>query len=718
MKGCGQMDNFEKSKQISEKMKQCLKTYADLIGTQDPDKKQHYGFIPGLDLSSEAKVLEEQIKKLEEGVFQVMFTGGFSAGKSTLLNALMRKDVLRTAITAETAVITRIIFGQEEKIIVELKERDETTGENKSRMMSVTRFFEDYRVDQDNPQKFNDIDYVVLQQEEEGIGGNLVQLVDSPGTENSEEDTLTARRFANQADAIVHLINGTMPFVEGDKSYISSHYAGKHMRNLFFVINRWDSLNEKERTDTKKAVRKHLAEVFTDEENRFDEELFNSRVFYTAAYPSLMTRLGKPAANVMGHDIFVDDKDTGVPEFEEALSKFLTAEDRDKAAFHSYLSRLAAKYVSAMNTMKTVLDNYRKGIDVLKSEQADFESKRERLENLIRTIEEDCRSCVTNILLSASDEYETTMNRISSGWDTYFQNTKIPFGMLDMLSMVWNEKITGNEANVKKKIKPFADEVQSYVKGHFSLMGDRLSASIEGHLNRLEKQLTLVEQQLDDLEIPLDMGTLKQKLLEGANGRGNVSIDPNGNNINLFQVILGLILLDPETVLGGARGNSSNTQVLVESLMKNVLEFIAIYVVAWPIGLAMIAYRIRQMVKGSQVARNGMASDILKGMKDNTVTALKKEKERYIMELENQISTITKVGKTSADSIRGQVDDYANGLQTTISKLKNQTGNYESEKLRMSKIQEALLKSISDVNIALGSHSLTDEDVRALAVKD
>ena len=168
------------------------------------------------------------------------------------------------------------------------------------------------------------------------------------------------------------------------------------MRNLFFVINRWDSLNEKERTDTKKAVRKHLAEVFTDEENRFDEELFNSRVFYTAAYPSLMTRLGKPAANVMGHDIFVDDKDTGVPEFEEALSKFLTAEDRDKAAFHSYLSRLAAKYVSAMNTMKTVLDNYRKGIDVLKSEQADFESKRERLENLIRTIEEDCRSCVTN----------------------------------------------------------------------------------------------------------------------------------------------------------------------------------------------------------------------------------------------------------------------------------------------------------------------------------
>ena len=278
------MDNFEKSKQISEKMKQCLTTYADLIGTQDPSKKKRYGFVPGLDLSSEAKVLEEQVRKLEEGVFQVMFTGGFSAGKSTLLNALMHKDILRTAITAETAVITRIIFGHEEKVIVELKGRDQATGENKFRTMSVTRFFQDYRVDQDNPQKFSDIDYVVLQQEEDGIGGNLVQLVDSPGTENSVEDTLTARRFASQADAIVHLINGTMPFVEGDKEYIANHYAGKHMRNLFFVINRWDSLNEKERADTKEAARKHLQEVFTDESGRFDEELFTSRVFYTAAY--------------------------------------------------------------------------------------------------------------------------------------------------------------------------------------------------------------------------------------------------------------------------------------------------------------------------------------------------------------------------------------------------------------------------------------------------
>lgn len=136
------MNTYKKSQELADKMQQCLRVYADMLGPVDPSKKGQYGFVPGLQMTSEQNGLEKQLDKLEEGIFQVLFTGGFSAGKSTLLNALMRKEVLRTAITAETAVITKIVFGQDEQIVVYEKAADGNNGTQKSRRMSVGQFFE------------------------------------------------------------------------------------------------------------------------------------------------------------------------------------------------------------------------------------------------------------------------------------------------------------------------------------------------------------------------------------------------------------------------------------------------------------------------------------------------------------------------------------------------------------------------------------------------
>ena len=221
------MDNYGKSKELSRKMQSCLRVYADMLGASAPQKENEYGFVPGLQMTVEQQVLEGQLDKLEEGIFQVLFTGGFSAGKSTLLNALMRKDILRTAITAETAVITKIVFGRDESITVFMKDNDEKSGSAKTKEMSVEEFFREYRVSQEDADKFEKVDYVVLHQPEEGIAGSLVQLVDSPGTENSVADTQAARRFAESANAIVHLINSTMPFVLEDK--------GESSETLFYA---------------------------------------------------------------------------------------------------------------------------------------------------------------------------------------------------------------------------------------------------------------------------------------------------------------------------------------------------------------------------------------------------------------------------------------------------------------------------------------------------
>ena len=65
------MSNYGKSMELSQKMQECLRTYADMIGTPAPEKKAVYGFMPGLHMSVEEKMLENQLDKLEEGIFQV-----------------------------------------------------------------------------------------------------------------------------------------------------------------------------------------------------------------------------------------------------------------------------------------------------------------------------------------------------------------------------------------------------------------------------------------------------------------------------------------------------------------------------------------------------------------------------------------------------------------------------------------------------------------------
>lgn len=283
-----------------------------------------------VDMKNEADVLKEQAQTLKEGIFQVLFTGTFSAGKSTMLNALMQKNLLKTSINAETAVVTKIIFGKEEKVIV-YKKKIGADGKQLTEEYTVKDFFEKYRVSQENAALFEDVDYVQLQQPQEGIGGTAVQLVDSPGTSNSQEDTQAARNFAKKASAIVFLINATMPFTDDDKKYIAAHFANKELKNLFFVVNRFDSVAADVIEDLKKLIREQLKAVFTYN-GQFDENMFNKRVFYISAYASRNARFEEKMIDQFGKTFKhsrEEDQYTGVPQLEVSLMDFVELQATD-----------------------------------------------------------------------------------------------------------------------------------------------------------------------------------------------------------------------------------------------------------------------------------------------------------------------------------------------------------------------------------------------------
>lgn len=701
------MDMYQQQQKLMDDVCSDIQACVDLVGEVDPSKEIAYGFVPGMSgMENQAKVMREHIQTLRQGIFQVLFTGGFSAGKSTLLNALMRKNVLKTSIKAETAVITKIVFHAEEKVIVYKKQLD-TQGKPVTEIHTVDSFFKKYRVDQDDPEKFKDIDYVQLQQDQDGIGGSLVQLVDSPGTSNSETDTEMARSFAQKASAIVFLINATMPFTYEDKEYIKSHFANQGMRNLFFIVNRFDSLSPDDQEDTKVEVRKQLRDVFTVN-GRFDEELFSSRVFYTNAYGSLYARMGKKTPYPQG-EVDIRDEDTGVPDFETALGRFLTDSDRDKDALAAYVPRLATIYNLAKHKVAEELRKYAEGLESTQKKQSELESNIERIEKILNGIDTACKTTAADLITDIKRDYENYVNAVATGWDGHFSDPavlrEIRFKTTDLITVAASR----NEEKKRERLKPIQEAVAAYVTSKQPVLNESINQSITAKLSGLSATLEMYQEQLVSLDCPINVDEILTSVLKTA--APDAAIDPN-MKINAFQVILGIAGADPDIALGGISGGKSNTQAIVNAIAVNAFEFIAFYVVWWPIGIAMLGGRAWQMIRSWRTAGSDAAAKLISGLKADVINDLRAGKAKVAMDMEKKIGGgIIRAGSSLTQGFRTELDGERRSMADIIENLKSANFSLEDETRRTASLLDEMAKRISHINELTVGRPLSEQEI-------
>lgn len=669
--------------------------------------------VESLDMKNEAKLLQDHAQTLKEGIFQVLFTGGFSAGKSTLLNALMQKELLKTSINAETAVVTKIVFGKEEKVIV-YKKKIGVDGKPLTEEYTVEAFFKRYRVDQENPALFEDVDYVQLQQPQDGIGGTAVQLVDSPGTSNSVEDTKAARDFAERASAIVYLINATKPFEIEDKDYIKEKFANKELKNLFFVVNRIDCVAADEIDVLKQNVRKQLKDVFTYN-GQFDERMFNERVFYTNAYGSVNARLEKTIKTQFGEEIkYTKDKDTytGVPQFEDALGEFLTDDNRDTVALAAYVPKFAAVYVNADKHVKEQMKLYLDGEKKAEEDKIALEKAIKRIEDILDGITKTCENAAKDSLNRVKTAYDNYVTTIEVGWDSYFTDSRlstIKFSSLDMIKLA----MTKDKAKKDEKIKPIQGLVKEYIKSKEEFLNREIMDALTVSVSDLETRLANYEEQLKGIDCPINIGDI---ICSISNLSTEIKSGEASLNINVFQVILGIVGGDPESIVAGVAGKDSNKQAITGFIAKNLFEYIAINVVAWPIGLAMLGYRVWQMISGWKAGGNDGLKSLISGLKAPTVDAIRENKAKLTRDMESKlVGGIIRSGETFSESFKNELQSKMNGLDNAISNFKDKNFTLESEETRMNDVLSTLVEKISDISVLSGGRPLDANSIIAVA---
>jgi len=200
--------------------------------------------------------LQKETKSLENSVAQTIYTvaivGPTKAGKSTLINCLLYKEISPVGMLPTTGIPITIYPSNENKVVVLFKDNSEISGQLEE------PFLKEYTSKGKNPDNKKNVKlvsvYIINTLLEKGFA-----ICDVPGLDDPDNEirNITQTALIN-VNAIIYLVS-TGPMTTGDFSLdkqILEDLAqlGGEMDRLFLVFNKIDVLNSELLNDLKEYV--------------------------------------------------------------------------------------------------------------------------------------------------------------------------------------------------------------------------------------------------------------------------------------------------------------------------------------------------------------------------------------------------------------------------------------------------------------------------------
>ncbi|KAL9181150.1 hypothetical protein ACHAXT_009955 [Thalassiosira profunda] len=199
----------------------------------------------------EASASEQEIENAAPSLFTVVFAGEFNAGKSTLINALLGKEMLDVGVLPTTDAIT---------IIMANEDADEGEGDASFEVESATIGLDAGVSAHTQLHLLPTKQYPILTD---------LCLIDTPGTNAilSLAHTSSTLRILHDADLIVFVTSADRPFSESEKQLLQTSIKS-YRKRVVLVINKMDVLERQKGEDhgdaTKKRVENYVVEHASD----------------------------------------------------------------------------------------------------------------------------------------------------------------------------------------------------------------------------------------------------------------------------------------------------------------------------------------------------------------------------------------------------------------------------------------------------------------------
>jgi small GTP-binding protein len=170
------------------------------------------------------------INQLNDESFKVLFVGHFNTGKSTLLNKLLERPLLKTGNGETTKTLAWLMYGEK-------NEEAAWYHDFQDDLHNIT--LDEIAEIPDEPPVFN-----VFACINSGILRHGVILIDTPGLEKSPETAALTNEAVENADAVILVVD--LHAEQSDIKYIEKLKAKGKAEKLFVVVNKLDKAEAEE----------------------------------------------------------------------------------------------------------------------------------------------------------------------------------------------------------------------------------------------------------------------------------------------------------------------------------------------------------------------------------------------------------------------------------------------------------------------------------------
>jgi GTP-binding protein EngB required for normal cell division len=268
-------------------------------------------FFEGIKDETSVDPCRALLVKLAEDRFNLAVVGQFKRGKSSLMNAVIGRELLPTGLLPLTSAITTLCYGPQELVI--LKRKNWVLNQE----IPISELAE-YVTEQGNPGNEKAILEARVEMPSPFLRRGL-HFIDTPGIGSSrQENTATTYAFLPEADAVIFVTSVEAPISEAEERFLQD--IRQHAHKLFVVVNKIDLLAQTEREQVLDYIRAGIDAILG---------VSNMRIYPLSARQGLEAKLRNEEKGI---------QQSGMGEFEIAVASFL-AEEKSRIFLIAILDR-------------------------------------------------------------------------------------------------------------------------------------------------------------------------------------------------------------------------------------------------------------------------------------------------------------------------------------------------------------------------------------------
>ena len=328
--------------------------------------------ILGEEFTDQLREWDKVITKRRTEPFSLVVLGDFKRGKSTIINAILGKNIAPVNVAPETFTINSISYGEIPTAEAVLKngQRISLTADDlvRERLEKLMRAFPDT------------LDYIDIRDNAEIL--KEIRIVDTPGLSDLDCLDKQVQDYLVNADAVIYVASALSPFSESEQVFLATHIRPMSFSKLFILVNMIDAMNSQE--DIEKILNRITArcEVITP----------NAFVYGVSGIDEYRRKIGLNRPDIKGFQEFYENE---FLKFEMALRREIILQ-KDVIRTQRVLTML--------NLMiKDINSRIHMVYDMIAMDKKYLEDLSEKFDNECATLANALEACRPKIILSVTE---------------------------------------------------------------------------------------------------------------------------------------------------------------------------------------------------------------------------------------------------------------------------------------------------------------------------